>query len=135
MTDLQKELDWIKAMKQRKDEYRRREEAFSQNTVSLRQTYLNSLVAIDKGLLEISQQIKDINEELRGLHNDAIKSEDELLRSNVAITNQLELQNERIERILEQTRQFEVTVNDGVKRITSSILYAAAAIVAVIVVF
>jgi hypothetical protein len=84
---------------------------------------------------QIGKELGVTIDKLRTLHTDVIKSQRELLRSNVAITNQLELQNERIERILEQTRQFEVRVNDGVKRITSSILYAAAAIIAVIVVF
>ena len=147
--DLQKEIDWLKSLPPKpitEEEARRtreflekyEREKYDRFSASDKQTFI-LLEGISNELRDIRKQIsKELgvtNEKLRTLHIDAIKSEGELLRSNVAITNQLELQNERIERILEQTRQFEVAVNDGVKRITSSILYAAAAIAAVIVVF
>ena len=154
--DLQKEIDWLKSLPPKpitEEEARRtreflekyEREKYDRFSASDKQTFIllegisNELRDISNGLRDIRKQIsKELgvtNEKLRTLHIDAIKSEGELLRSNVAITNQLEIQNERIERILEQTRQFEVAVNDGVKRITGSILYAAAAIAAVIVVF
>ena len=133
--NLQKELDWIKSMKERSDDIKEKEHNESQNMVSTRQNYLNFLPSIDRGLIEITELLNALKKP-EGLEKIQIEVNELIACTKDFHTqqkSQFDKSEERLTKMLVELQHIRLEINEGLRRISNYILLATAVIAACLV--
>lgn len=133
--NLQKELDWIKSMKERSDDIKEKEHNESQNMVSTRQNYLNFLPSIDRGLIEITELLNALKKP-EGLEKIQIEDNELIACTKDFHTqqkSQFDKSEEHLTKMLLELQHIRLEINEGLRRILNYILFATAVIAACLV--
>lgn len=137
MSNLEQELDWIKSMAVRTAREREKARNERQNMVSERQNYLNSLPSIDRGLIEITEELRRLKslDKLQDIETNTRDINLAAINIHNHQNNHFEKLEEQLSRILVETRHNREDLNDALQRFSNYFLLGVAVISLAIVFF